>query len=386
MNRRVAVMGIGCVPIDSYPDILEYDFLDRAFKRAVKDAGIEKNEIDAMLIVDRSYNRQGMFENWYPSAHLEMSTSICGKLLSGGGSVGLCINHACYAIMLGLVDVAIVAAVNIETHVPTPDHLTFTSQVFDREYEVIQGVTLTGANGGMLTQRYLYDYKVPHDVIAEIPVKCRLHASMNPIARYREPLLSVEDVMNSRLIADPCHLLECASRDDGAAAVVLATEERARKGPHPPIWIKGIGEWHDAASFISENLSELPAVRIAGKKALEMAGITVKDINVFELYTPFAAMEAIAIEELGLVDRGKGAYLVRDGLTHYNGPHPINVSGGLLSCGHPVYASQLYAIIEVVTQLRHQANKRQIKDAHLGVATGAHSGSNGVFVTVFERD
>ncbi|MEW5913631.1 MAG: thiolase family protein [Thermodesulfobacteriota bacterium] len=359
--------------------------MDIAFKAAVEDARVEKNEIGGMLIVDRVYNQQEMFENWYPAAHLKMSTAVCGKMLSGGGSVGLCLNHACYAIMLGIVDVVVVAAVNRETQVTASEHLAYSSRVFDCEFETIHGVTVAGVDGGMSTQRYLFDYKVPQELIAEIPVKCRLHASMNPIARFQAPLVTVDDVMGSKLIADPCHLLECASRDDGAAVIVLANEERTKRGPHPPIWIKGLGEWHEAASFISDNLTELPAMRLASQKALQMAGVGVKDISLFELYTPFAVMEALAIEELGLAPRGQGAYLVRDKMTHFDGPHPINVSGGLLSRGHPVYATQLYNIIEVIIQLRNQAGARQVKDAKLGLTTGVHSAANGVYAAVFER-
>lgn len=383
--REVAVVGIGCIPVGAYPDSAEHEMIAPAIRRALDDAGAEKKHIEGAVIIDRSYNEQHMFENWYPSAHLELPLRLCAKVLCGGASGGAALRYGYYAIAAGEIDVCLVAAASRETHIRTPDHLAFTARVFDRDFEAPHGVTITGVNGGMVTQRYMYDYGVPHERIALAVVRNREHAFNNPNACYREPLISVEDVMNSRIIADPCRLLECAPRDDGAAALILAAAERAQDFKSRPIFIKGLGEYHDPASFISENLSTLPAIGIAARQAYSSAGIKPGDIHLAETYAPFAATDLIILEEFGFCGRGAAGGFVEEGNTHIGGKIPVNTSGGLTSRGHPPYASELYGIIEIVQQLRGEAAGRQVRGASIGLAMGAHSGDNGATVEIFER-
>ena len=384
--KRVAVVGVGCIKIGAYPDKPEHELLSEALKMAVDDSGVSKEEIDGMLILDRAYNEQQMFENWYPSAYLKLETRMCGKPLCGGASTGFALSHARYGLASGDVNVVVLAAVNSESRVKTTDHMMFAGRTFDRDYDLIHGVTITGVNGAMLTQRYMYEYGAPHEHIAMVAVRNRENASRNPIAHHREPILTPEDVLSSRIIARPIHLLECATRDDGAAAIVLASEDNARQFRKPPIWIRGWGEYHDAASYISGDLTRLPALEKAVHIACERSGIRPQDIQFGELYTPFAIMEVIALEELGFCPRGKGAQLVNEGFTHREGKFPMNVSGGLTSRGHPTYATELYNIVEVIQQLRDEAGERQLPNVSIGVATGAHSGANGHTVHIFERE
>jgi acetyl-CoA C-acetyltransferase len=384
--KRVGVIGVGWIKIDSYPDRPEHEILTEALKMAIDDCGVTKRDIDGMIIVDRVYNEQQMFENWYPSAYLKLETKVCAKVLSGGASPGLALSHARYALMTGDACLMVVAAVNRETHVTTADHMMFAGRTFDRDYEIIHGVTITGVNGAMLTQRYMYEHKVPHEHIAMVAVRNRENASLNPIARYRQPLLTVEDVFASRVIAHPIHLLECASRDDGAAVVILANEDRAKEFRKPPIWIKGYGEYHDAASYISDDLTQLPALGRAVQIACERAKVGPRDIQFAEFYTPFAVMEVIALDEMGFFPRGKGARMIYEGYTHRNGKFPMQVSGGLTSRGHPTYATELYNFVGVVQQLRGEAGDIQLPGVTIGVATGAHSGANGHTVNILARE
>lgn len=381
----IAIIGKGCIPIGAYPERAEYELLAPAVKMAIEDAGVEKKHLDGAVIVDRSYNEQHMFENWFVSAHLELDLGVCAKVLCGGASGGAALRYACWALESGEARVCLVAAVNKETHVKTADHLAFTARVFDRDFEAPHGATITGVNGGMVTQRYMHDYGVLHEKIALSMVRNREHASKNPVARYREPLLKVEDVLGSRMIADPCRLLECASRDDGAAALVLTSAERAADFGGTPIYIRGLGEFHDPASFISKNLAELPGVGEAARRAYANAGIAPGDLDVAEIYAPFAALDLIILEELGLCGRGRAGDYIAEGNTHIGGNTPICTSGGLTSRGHPPYASELYGIVEVVEQLRGEAGERQVSGAAIGLAMGAHSGDNGATVEILER-
>jgi acetyl-CoA acetyltransferase len=384
--KRVAVVGVGYTKIGAFPEKPEHELLSEAMKMAIDDCGLQKKDIDGMILIDRVYNEQQMFENWYPSAYLKLETRMCGKLLSGGASTGFALSLARYGIATGEFDVIVLGAVNCETRLKTSEHMMFAGRTFDRDYELIHGVTITGVNGAMLTQRYMYEHKIPHEHIAMAAVRNRENASKNPIAHHRSPLLTVEDVLSSRVIAKPIHLLECATRDDGAAVIVLASEDRARDFKKPPVWIRGWGEYHDAASYISDDLTRLPALGKAVEIACERAKIRPHDIDFGELYAPFSVMEAIAIEELGLCPRGKGATYIAEGNTHRDGKFPMNLAGGLTSRGHPTYATELYNIVEVILQLRGEAGERQLPNASLGMATGAHSGANGHTVHIFERE
>jgi acetyl-CoA C-acetyltransferase len=383
--RDVAVIGTGWVPVGSYAELAEHELLAPVIKEALGEAGVEKRRLEGAVIIDRSYNEQYMFENWFPSAHLGLELGLCAKVLCGGASGGAGLRHAAYAIAAGAIDVCLVAAVSKETQISTPDHLAFTAATFDRDFEAPHGVTITGVNGGMVTQRYMHDYGVSHEKIALAAVRNREHAAANPIARYREPRITVADVLNSRLIADPCRLLECAPRDDGAAAIVLAAGDRAADFRGRPIFIRGPGEYHDPASFISKDLSRLPGIGEAARRACARAGIKAFDLDLAEIYAPFAALDLIILEELGLCPRGAGGDFIAEGNTHLGGKVPINPSGGLTSRGHPPFASELYGIIEIVKQLRGEAGVRQVPGAELGLAMGAHSGDNGATVEILER-
>ena len=383
--REIAIIGTGWIPIGAYPDRAEHELLAPVVKDAMDDAGVEKKQLAGAVIVDRSYNEQYMFENWFPSAHLGLELNLCAKVLCGGASDGAALRYAAYAIAAGKIDVCLVAAVSKETHISTPDHLTFTAATFDRDFEAPHGVTITGVNGGMVTQRYMHDYGVPHEQIALSVVRNREHAAKNPIARYREPKITTADVLNSRLVADPCRLLECAPRDDGAAALVLVAGDCAADFRGQPVYLSGLGEYHDPASFISKNLAELPGIGEAARRACAQAKIKVSDLDLAEIYAPFAVLDLIILEEFGLCSRGRAAEFIAEGHTHLGGKIPINPSGGLTSRGHPPFASELYGIIEVCEQLRGKAGERQIQGAALGLAMGAHSGDNGATVEILER-
>lgn len=383
--RGIAIIGTGCIPIGTYPDRAEHELLAPAIREAMDDAGVEKKHLQGVVIIDRTYNEQHMFENWFTSGHLNLKANLCAKVLCGGASGGAALRYASYAISSGEIDVCLIAAANKETHIATPEHLALTARVFDRDFEAPHGVTITGVNGGMSTQRYMRQYGVPRDKIALPVVRNREHASENPIARYREPKISVEDVLNSRLIADPCRLLECAPRDDGAAAIVLSATDRTADFRGVPVFIRGLGEYHEPESFVASNLAELPGVGEASRRAYAKAGISAGDLDVAEIYAPFAVTDLIILEELGLCKRGAAGDFIAEGNTHLGGKIPINTSGGLTSRGHPPYASEIYGIIEIVKQLRGEAGERQVKGATLGLAMGAHSGDNGATVEILER-
>ncbi|HMK64490.1 MAG TPA: thiolase family protein, partial [Thermodesulfobacteriota bacterium] len=199
------------------------------------------------------------------------------------------------------------------------------------------------------------------------------NARHNPLAQM--PMeLTVEKVMKSRKIADPIKLLDCSPLSDGAAAVVIASEERAKKAAKKPVWIKGMAHCAEAYFLGDRDLADPMALRDAAQRAYAMAGISdpLKEINVVELYDAFSYMEPLWLEGLGFCVPGEGGRMIEKNITTMGGSLPVNPSGGVLSA-HPVLAAGLARIIEGVLQIRGEAGEHQID----GVQTALAQGING---------
>lgn len=199
---------------------------------------------------------------------------------------------------------------------------------------------------------------------AKVAVKSHQNASLNPYAQYRE-VYSVEDILNSPMVAEPLTRLMCSPIGDGAAALILCSEEKARQLTTKPVWV--------TASILGSGKDRAPGepgvtTRMA-KKAYEMAGVGPENIDVIELHDASAPAELMEYEELGLCKVGEGGKLIDDGVTALNGKIPVNPSGGLLSKGHPIGATGCAQLTEIVWQLRGQAGDRQVKggDAKIGL-------------------
>ncbi|HUN34322.1 MAG TPA: thiolase family protein [Trebonia sp.] len=212
--------------------------------------------------------------------------------------------------------------------------------------------------------RYRSRYGLEARVLAEIAVKNRAHAALNPNAQYTEPI-SVADVLGSRVVAGPLTALMCAPVSDGASAVVVTSAGRARSAGLRPVLIRGI------ATGMGAPPGEETAIARIARRAFAEAGITPADVDVAEVHDSIAFNELLAYEELGLCEAGEGARFAASGATGLSGTVPVNTSGGLESRGHPVAATGLAQIIELVAQIRHEAGERQVAGARIAVAENA---------------
>ncbi|MEM2983054.1 MAG: thiolase family protein [Candidatus Bathyarchaeia archaeon] len=239
----------------------------------------------------------------------------------------------------------------------------------DHVYTQMLGLDfLSGA--GLQATRYMKRFGINREQAALVAVKNRSNASFNPYAQASGNY-SVEDVLNSRVLSYPITELDSKPASDGACALIIATEEKARKWTDKPIWVDGMGNCHDSQFLGDRELSESPALEKAAKTAYKMAGISdpTKEIDLFEISEYFSYQELLWSEGLGLCDKGGGGKLVESGKTQINGSIPINPSGGLLS-GVPVYVAGLNRIVEAAIQLRGEGGKRQVPDARVALAHG----------------
>jgi acetyl-CoA acetyltransferase len=228
--------------------------------------------------------------------------------------------------------------------------------------------TLVGAYA-LAATRHMHQYGTTSEQLAEIAVTMRRHAGFNPMAQYRDPI-TVDDVLGSKMVADPLHMLDCCVVSDGGGACIVTTEERARDLPKAPVYVLGAAHTLTHALNVSQSddLTVASAAR-SGPLAMERAGVTPDDIDTLQLYDSFTITVLITLEGLGFCKPGEGGPFVEGGRLAYDGPLPTNTDGGGLSACHPGMRG-MFLIVEAVRQLRGEAGATQVTDAKLALAHG----------------
>jgi acetyl-CoA acetyltransferase len=280
------------------------------------------------------------------------------------------VEHATAAIAQGLTDV-VVLAYGSTARADLKKKLRSANLSFGTrgpaQFDAPWGHTLI-AKYAMTARRHMHEFGTKIEELAEIAVSARHNASLNPDAFYREPI-TIGDVANSGMIADPFTKLHCCIRSDGGGAVVLASADRARSCKKKPVWVLGTGE---AVSHMTmsewEDFTESPAKR-SGDLAFARAGLTPADVDVCELYDAFTSMMLLTIEALGFCKKGEGGPFVADGKLRVGGALPTNTDGGGLSHCHPGMRG-MFLLVEAVRQLRGECGPRQVADAAIACVNG----------------
>ncbi|MDY6852540.1 MAG: thiolase family protein [Thermodesulfobacteriota bacterium] len=244
-----------------------------------------------------------------------------------------------------------------------------TNAIFDPIYSRSLGLDSV-TSSALQARAYMDAFGITEKQCAKVSVKNHGNAKNNPLAQL--PLdISVDDVMNSKMISDPIKLLDASPVTDGAAAIILANEESAKKAKTKPVWIKGVGHCSDAYHLGDRDLARSPALIQAAKKAYSMAGVSdpLKDLDVIELYDAFSYMELLWLEGLGVCQEGGAGKLMDSGVTSMGGDLPVNPSGGCLSA-HPVIVAGLVRLIEAALQVRGDAGDRQVQNCGTALAHG----------------
>jgi acetyl-CoA acetyltransferase len=229
----------------------------------------------------------------------------------------------------------------------------------------------------------MYEFGTTIEQLAEIAVSARYNASLNPEAYYRDPI-TIDDVVNSRMIADPFTKLQCCIRSDGGGAIVLAPEDRARDCAKEPVWVLGTGEAVSHTTMSEwEDFTESPCVR-SGADAFGRAGVTPDDIDVCQLYDAFTGMVLLTLEGLGFCKKGEGGPFVQDGTLRVGGELPTNTDGGGLSACHPGMRG-IFLLVEATRQLRGEGGDRQVPDARLACVSATGGWFSSVSTAVLGR-
>src|SRR5437016_18492 len=313
-----------------------------------------------------------------PSALSARTEHMCAS-----GTVG--IRYAYAFIAAGLADLVMVLGVE-KLNQPTGDEAILNMGTgVDREWEAAFGLTAPPCFA-LAAQRHLADYGTTEEQLALVGVKNHTHASKNPNAHFNKGA-TLDQVLGSRMIASPLRLFMCSPITDGAAAVILASEERARGLTDKPVWIRGTGQALDGFQLTSlhEDYAQWPALRRAAQAAYRMAGLAPREVDLAEVHDCFAIAELIAYEELGFCRKGEAGAFVADGRSDYGGDVVVNPRGGLMGCGHPLGATGVAQAAEVFVQLRGEAGARQVPDATVGL-THNNSGMGEHVVMIYGRE
>lgn len=366
--RGVSIIGIGTTPFGVLEGCSLKQLATMACYEALKDAGIDREAIEAFYLGNFCSGILLGQETIAPlvanSLGLRKDIS-CTKVEGACCSGGIALRHGYLLVATGLANLVLVAGVEKMTSATTEKNTRGLASAFDQEIEGRTGLTFPGFFA-LVARRHMHEYGTKIEHLGMVSVKNHNNSVVNPRARFRNQV-TLDEVMGSRLVADPLKLYDCCPIADGAAAAVLCPSDIAREFSSKPIDI--LASAHTTGFSTTADMDDATTIVAtvgAARKAFEMAGLSPQDIDVVELHDCFTMAEIVDSEDLGFFSKGKGGFAVAEGLTQVGGKIPINPSGGLISKGHPVGATGLGQIYEIVKQLRGE-HENQVKDAEVGL-------------------
>jgi acetyl-CoA acetyltransferase len=365
-NGRIVIAGVAESDYGRVPNMTELELHAQALQRVLEDSGARTEDIEGVFSSSQTMGMPTVMLCEY----LQMFPHYSDSTTIGGSSFEAHLNHAAAAIRAGKCKMALISYGS--TQLSSRGRVLGTggrpATIPESTYESPYGNVLVGAYA-MAARRHMHQYGTTSEQLAEIAVVTRRHAGLNPLAMYREPIM-VQDVLDSRMIADPLHLLDCCVVSDGGGAVLVTTEERARDLRQQPIYVLGSSEGHTHA-HISQmpDLTVTPAA-MTGPRAFAEAGVRPDEIDMAMIYDSFTITVLLLLEDLGFCKKGEGGAFVQGGRIALGGQLPINTDGGGLSSNHPGMRG-IFLIIEAARQLRGQCGPRQVEGAKLAVAHGS---------------
>ena len=377
--REVYVVGIGITSFSR----LEYPLSEIAAypaMMAMKDSGIRK--IDQLYVANMGsarINSQTALASAVVDT-LSLTPAAAALIENGPASGAAAIREGFMAVASGVCDVVMVTGAERMREVNNLEATDFVATLTHPIAEYIYGVTLPSL-AGMFTRMYMDKYGVTDRHLAMVAVKNHDNAMLNPFAHLHEKITiegildSPEAMTNNPYVSEPLRFYDCCPVSDGGACVILASKEVAQKINRPKVRLAGVGQATDTH-----------AVRTAAAQAMKMAGVTPSDVSVAELHDAFTILEIVESEEVGFFKKGEGHKALERGDTKLGGKIPVNTSGGLKGKGHPVGATGIGQAHEIVTQLRGEAKKRQVKDAKVGFTCNFGGFGNNVVCLTFVRE
>ena len=365
LRGKVAIVGAADTEVGVVPHLSATQMYVKAAKLALEDAGITKDEVDG-LITCNSWVEPYMYHAEMIAEYMQIFPRYCLNVATGGGTTLAIMQHAATAIATGVCNtVLITMADNMLSGLSRDKAIEAMSTAGHAQFERPYGPPIPGFYA-LIAQAHMHAYGTTSEQLAAVSVACRKHASLNPAAQMRDPI-TVDDVLNSKMIADPLHLLDCSVVSDGGAAIIMTAAERAKDFRPQPVYVLGIGEGHSHEHISQARSLTTSAAKEAGERTYAMAGLGPQDIDVAELYDCFTPVVLVELEDLGFCPKGEGGRFVENGRIELGGELPVNTHGGLMSHCHPGHPGSMFSVTEAVAQLRGEGGPRQVQDAEVAL-------------------
>lgn len=387
LARDVAIVGIGQTRFGEQWNTTFREMGIEAGLKAIKDANIDSGRIEALFIGNMS---AGLFlDQEHIASMIAEEVGLTGnhipstRIEAADASGGLAFKTAVMDIASGLHDVVVVGGAEKMSDVPSQVATDYIAAGSDQSWEALFGATLPSLYA-IMARKHMFDYGTTREQLAQVAVKNHHNGSLNDHAQFQRET-TIERVLNAPPVSEPLGVFDCAPVSDGAAAVVLCDLETAKDLCDDPVRIAGTGQGSDALAISNrDDITSMSSTRSAAKRAFAMASIEPDDIDVAEVHDSYTIGEIIAIEDLGFFPKGKGGPATEEGETSLRGSIPINSSGGLKARGHPVGATGIAQVNEIVLQLRGKAMGRQIKGAKTGLTHNVGGTGGTAVVNILE--
>jgi acetyl-CoA acetyltransferase len=376
LSGNIAIAGVHEHPTRWAPDKSDYQIMGESARGALEDCGLSLDNVDGLFAAGLGMGVMGVVTL---AEYLNLKPRYLDGTNIGGSSFVAHVNHAAAAIHAGLCEVALILygstaasqamAIGTGGRGGQDAHASFVSPY---------GLTTVGSYA-LVAQRHMHEYGTRPEQLAEIAVTMRKHASLNPAAKMRNEI-TIDDVLESRVISEPLHLLDCCIISDGGGAVVVTSAERARDLVKPVVLVRGCGEAVCHQEIGAPDLLTI-AARQSSEQAFRMAGLTHDDVDMATIYDSFTITLLVTLESLGFCKPGEGGAFIEGGRIGLGGALPVNPDGGGLSSNHPGMRG-IFLVIEATRQLRGECAGRQVEGARVGLVHGtggtlgvAHSGA-----------
>jgi acetyl-CoA acetyltransferase len=368
-KNKIVIAGVGETEQGKIPDKSSFHFLSLASKLAIEDAGIKKSDVDGLVtafsLVEHTFMHCTTFADYFG-----LRPRFFSSVAVGGATAVWMVAEAAMAIASGQAEVVLcVRGDNTLSGISSSGMVALIREMCHAEFEFPYGLTTPGGYA-LAAQRYLHDFGATREHLAAVAVTMRKHAALKENAMNKEPL-TVEEVINSRVIAEPLTKYDCSIISDGGAAFIVTTEAKAKelgiKNPLAYLWGMGQGYSHQYLTTLRDLNQIYNAVESSGQRAFQTAGIGPKDVDVAFLYDCFTITVLLELEGLGFVPKGEGGPFALEGRMEIGKDLPVNTHGGLLSQAH---LGAMHHVVEATLQLRGAAGPRQVKDAEVALVHG----------------
>lgn len=375
---RVNVLGAGITKFGELWDKSLTDLAIEAGSAAIKDSGLQTKQIDAVFVANMLYSK---------SAGQDHLGSVIASRLGINGSAhhieaacasgGVAVHQAVTSLLSGLYSNILVIGVEKMTDLST-SQITSGLMGAASEEERASGLTFP-ALYALMAKAHMEKYGTTKQQLASVSVKNHFNARLNPNAQFRFEL-SLEKALSSPMVSDPLTLFDCSPITDGAAAVILSAKQES------DVYISGSAVATDSPGLSErKSLTEIPATKAAAEKALHQAGLKISDIDLLEVHDCFTIAEIMALEDLEVCPKGQGGKFIAAGKANLQGKLPVNTSGGLKGCGHPVAATGIKQIIEIYEQLKGVAGDRQVKEPKIGLTQNVGGTGGTVAIHILQK-